>query len=189
MNQRNLEASVGTIPTGTGYCKVLTDLKTLLEGLCGEGEETVIHKAILKLQVFYAAAIGNPTDVVIQPVVMVADAALASAVAPAVKDVDEILDVATAGNFEFKFLGEPFTLPIRILDNAGAAVLQSMYTTIDFTAVLRKAAQRLVRSAMLTTNPEIRVVLAVSSGASYTIQYTVATQIDYTVRPRTARMI
>jgi hypothetical protein len=194
MFQRYIDALASSIPMGaTGeFGKEVLDIAAILESLCGEGEEVEIQKCIVSLTVFQQLDTAETNKALtFQPVLMIADAAIASAAANT-NDLDEILDAMTAGNFEFKILGPPKHLVPRLnwYDGAGNKLFSSQTVTVDITGPVRKAAKRLVRSPMLATNPEIAFVLAASATfASASAYYQGHLQIDYVVKPRPARML
>ena len=131
---------------------------------------------------------------VVTPCLMVADSAIASAAAAAATyDLDELLDPGTAGNFEFRKLSRPVLPTIKNVSYIAGPVqigLHSVTLDLDITVPVRKAAKRLIRSPILTTTPEIEIVIAIPAGCTTTTwYYTGFIEYQYVSRPRPARMI
>ena len=192
MHQRYIRMTSTTFVAATnGRGKALFDLKSILEGLCGDGEELDIKSAKAVLQVFGDQDTVFNLDHTFQALIMVADAAIASANAGSpTYDIDELLDAMTSGNYEFKLLGEPLVPQLRRNDYNAADKLEcSASRTLDITKPVRKASLKLIRSALLATNPEISFVVVSPAGVGTTYKIRLGIKIDYVVRTRPARMI
>lgn len=191
MDQKYLQSVHATvISTANGQYHEVIDMKTVLEGLASEGEEAIIKKCRVTYYLYKIDTPANLRQLLAQPVIVIADAAIASAAAgAATNDVDEILDAATAGNLEFKLTGQPQHLRINNAHEATSIILQSVFIVADFTQSINKAAKRLIRSPMLSTNPEISIGLVIVQEASSQVYCLGTLELDYIVRPRPARMI
>ena len=191
MEQKYLSAVHATVTsTSNGQYHEVFNMKTVLESLSGEGEEALIKKCRVTFHLYKKDNLADLRQFLAQPVVLIADAAIASAAAgAATNDVDEILDAATAGNLEFKLTGQPQYLRIRNTSEATFVILQVCDIVADFTQSINKASKRLIRSPMLATNPEISIGVVIVQEASSQMYCMGTLELDYIVRPRPARMI
>jgi hypothetical protein len=177
-----------TAITAGNYRKafILFDLKAILESLAGQGEEVKITKALLR----YSAS-GTSGGFAVQPAILVADAAIAddnAISATMMGTVDDDWDQMTAGDYEASCLGDVVQSDFN--PENGNSVVSRLRFTKDVSDAVRRASTMLVRSALLTTNPEACIVLEVfSDELAATIQSTAVLQIDYQVVAKPLRML
>jgi hypothetical protein len=197
MQQRNfvVSASSRTPANTNGDGVELVSLKTFLESLVGDGEEIIVNKCKLIMDFFQTNVSGGsqePDTSVVQPALIVSDAAIATATAAsATTNLDEIFDAMTAGEFEIRLLCEPQQLRSRNVSHDGAtySFLKTAHITVDITNPIRKVAKRLIKSPVLATNPYTKIVFALKQDTAHEIHYGITMVLDYLVRPRVARMI
>ena len=182
--------AVGANRNGIG---LILDLKTVLEGLCSEAEELVIRKATIS---WYLQTQGSSTGgqfFASQMILVVSDGAIADSLNVASNDLDTIVANCSAGNSEFTPIG-PFRLSRPVSNNGTTddeVIAGIGNITDDITALTRKAALRLIRSPVLSTNPLISLcfVHSIANAAGITISGAYKLEIEYLVRPRQARML
>jgi hypothetical protein len=175
--------------------QVLADLKSLLEGLLSnQGEESIIHFAKATIEIVQSNTAGSQTNVGFSaiPYVLVADAAIASVQDQNTHNVDELMDAMTSGDFEYQRLAEARNAQVRAagsLATTAESTILSTRHTVDLTKTLRRASKKLIYSAILATNPEIALVMAIHSTGVDNIYCHTTVHICYTVRAKPARML
>ncbi len=159
----------------------LMNLRSQLEAIAGAGEEVLITKAILRVQlrttVSFTGNIGF----------LVSDAAIAGADPgenTLVGNFDDDIDVMTAGDYESRNL-------VSFLAKEQPASSVFIYNgVLDVTDVVRKAAALLARSATLATNPYMSFVTAlIASVANTTPTINCVLELWYNVGPKKLRML
>lgn len=157
---------------------VLHDISTILGTIAGQGEEARIAKATVTLGGTHSSA-G-----VIHLAVLVADDAIASNPAGGVSaagNLDDDMDVLTAGDYESKVVGH---IPIRTIDkNVGPQ-------SFDITSLVQKAATMSSKSALLDANPNCSVIAVIVSTAPAAIPAVWSDlRLDYRVVAKPLRML
>jgi len=180
--------STSTLTTAAGRYKlngILQDIRANLEQLVGTGEEIRVRSAKLTVQL-YTATGGAHTRAHI--VGMVSDSAIAGADPGdnnTFDNVDDALDVMTAGDYESRVLGAIQTK----VQNSNTIVYVGT-VTVDVTDFVRKTAQLLARSAILATNPESKLVMvALSAVANASVSQFSWLEVEYTLVPKQLRML
>jgi len=180
--------STSTLTTAAGRYKlngILQDIRANLEQLVGTGEEIRVRSAKLTVQL-YTATGGAHTRAHI--VGMVSDSAIAGADPGdnnTFDNVDDALDVMTAGDYESRVLGA-----IQTKVQNSSTIVYVGTVTVDVTDFVRKTAQLLARSAILATNPESKLVMvALSAVANASVSQFSWLEVEYTLVPKQLRML
>jgi hypothetical protein len=163
--------------------------------LTREGTELEIKKAFLDIHVHLSQALSATSQLGWGQsfIFAVSDQAMADYTpAAATRDLATLLDGTTAGNIEFDVVSKP--KHSRCLAHGGASAAAGWLHTycdqrVDFTPQLRKACQKLVRSAILSTDPSIALLMELQSDTAMTIYYRFSLVIEYVERPRPSRML
>jgi hypothetical protein len=150
---------------------VAHDLKTILEGLVNnQGEEAVISHAEVETVLSRATGTTVQASFAAALVLMISDAAISAQLNQNFKNLDAFLDTLTAGDFEYQRL-TPFKMS-RITGASDASdknATEVVTLRADITKQLKKAARKLIYSAILATNPEIALVVVVRDGGTTTV--------------------
>jgi hypothetical protein len=165
--------------------RVLFDLKGLLEGLAGSGEEVKISRA--HLEVATSGSEGHAT----QLAVLVADAAIADVAGGGTTNgevLDDGLDLMTAGDYEHMPLGDPVKA-LYHADSANSTLSNTRYSR-DITTQIQKASSMLIRSALMDANPYVAIVAdVISDGTGKTVQISAILTLDYQLVAKPLRML
>jgi len=164
----------------TGSIKLL-DLKAVLENLHAQGQEAMISKAQTTI-ILYGS--DCPIDMIVAA--LLSDQAIASTATGqnnAYGIVDADLNVMTAGDFELQTLGNLSAKELYANRYQGVK-------NFDITQVVRKAAQLIARSAVLSTNPEIALVgHSINSASNKAVNGVLFYRISYAAKQRPLRML
>lgn len=166
--------------------RVLFDLKSLLEGLAGSGEEVRVIRAFLQIR---GSSVANHA---IQPAILVADAAIQDIAGGGTTNeetLDNGLDLMTAGDYEHMPLGDPVKADYSASDNGNTVLSRSRFSR-DITPQVQKASTMLVRSALMDANPYASVVIdLIGDTTAQTTQVSAILSIDYQLVAKPLRML
>jgi len=173
-----------SVASSARFNGVLFDLKNALEALAATGQEVRIHKALIRTQSRLASY-----RFVTSLVAMVSDQDIVGA-APATAssgNLDEELDVMTAGDYEHQLLA---TSEMPREDN-GQTVIYVCRVSADFTAFAQKFASLMARSAILATNPYGKIVAVgyVEGATNQPTGVSCWVELHYTLHPKPLRML
>jgi hypothetical protein len=174
-----------------GAGEILADLKTIIEGLISQGEELIVSKARIFVEYVQNELGANTGGAIGAIFLVVSDAAISDVVDQNTNDVDTLINAMTAGDFEFTQLTPWRNATMK--SNAGDGTTQKhAYSSIqqaDFTKQLRRVCKKLIYSAILATNPEVKLVYVVHSANGTTHYARGSLSFEYQVQTKQARML
>jgi len=168
----------------------------MIEAVANSGEEVVVNKATLRVW-----AIKIPTNTVSADyqfrMILAGYAADTAFTDPTAGNatqhvLDDLLDTANAGDFEFRVLAELDSSFQPVLDNAGElnSPPAKVEKLIDISNYARMTAKQLARSALFATDPLagiVSVYLSKDDGLNCQVRFIV--ELEYFVQPRQLRML
>lgn len=191
ISQEDVSFSIANGSTNTSETKVLKNISGSLETLTTAGEEAVVTKATIRIQANVNTGTSGAYPNRLYVVGSVSDTAWTDPSETTNAVLDDILDAANNGEFEFRVLGVVDIKPVnnwRDVDSDNC--FQSSDRILDISNFLREAAKQLARSALFATNPSISLMgILVGKDTGDTIYTRSIVEIEYFVQPRQLRML
>lgn len=165
--------------------RALFDLKAICNAIASQGEQINVSKAILTLDGASLNAFR------LQPAFIASEASIADVAGGGTtlgENLDDGLDLMTAGDYEFRALGD--VLESHYEPDPSNSVVSALHVRVEITEAIQKACAMLVRSVYIDDNFEYEIVvdmIADTTGA--TLQLTGTLQIDYQLVAKPFRLL